>query len=164
MENYAGLSRYIQYNYKGHNERKRKGGVEKWCDYESTHEWCFCEEETVCVCVCVCVCVRVTQSCLTLCDSMDCILSGSSVHGILQARTLEWVATTLPEGEGDYILKKRVVSRHWKRQINVFCLRASRRNVPQHISHTVSLQRSILDCWISELSSNKFMLFWTKML
>ena len=32
------------------------------------------------------------QSCLTLCDPMDCSLPGSSVHGILQARTLEWVA------------------------------------------------------------------------
>ena len=32
------------------------------------------------------------QSCLTLCDPMDCSLPGSSVPGILQARTLEWVA------------------------------------------------------------------------
>ena len=44
------------------------------------------------VCVCVCVCVWVAQSCLTLCDPMDCSPSGSSVHGILQARTLGWVA------------------------------------------------------------------------
>ena len=35
---------------------------------------------------------EVTQSCLTLCDPMDCSLPGSSVHGILQARVLEWVA------------------------------------------------------------------------
>ena len=35
--------------------------------------------------------VLVTQSCLTLCDSMDCGLPGS-VHGILQARILEYVA------------------------------------------------------------------------
>ena len=33
----------------------------------------------------VCVCVLVAQSCLTLCDSMDCSLPGSSVHGIIQA-------------------------------------------------------------------------------
>ena len=32
---------------------------------------------------------EVTQSCRTLCDSMDCSPSGSSVHGILQARILE---------------------------------------------------------------------------
>ena len=34
----------------------------------------------------------ISQSCLTLCDSMYCSLPGSSVHGILQARILEWVA------------------------------------------------------------------------
>ena len=32
------------------------------------------------------------QSCPTLCDSVNCGPPGSSVHGILQARTLEWVA------------------------------------------------------------------------
>ena len=36
--------------------------------------------------------VKVTQSCPTLCDPMDCSLPGCSVHGILQARILEWVA------------------------------------------------------------------------
>ena len=35
---------------------------------------------------------EVTQSCPTLCDPMDCNLPGSSIHGILQARILEWVA------------------------------------------------------------------------
>ena len=35
---------------------------------------------------------EVTQSCLTLCDPVDCSPPGSSVHGILQARILEWVA------------------------------------------------------------------------
>ena len=34
----------------------------------------------------------VTQSCPTLCDHMDCSLPGSSVHGISQAKILEWVA------------------------------------------------------------------------
>ena len=34
----------------------------------------------------------VLQSCLTLCDPMDCSLPGSSVPGILQVRVLEWVA------------------------------------------------------------------------
>ena len=43
----------------------------------------------VCVCVCVCVCVLVAQSCLTLCDPMDCSPSSSSAHGIIQARILE---------------------------------------------------------------------------
>ena len=35
--------------------------------------------------------VTVSQSCLTLCDPTDCSAPGSSVHGILQARVLEWV-------------------------------------------------------------------------
>ena len=35
---------------------------------------------------------EVAQSCLTLGDPMDCSLSGSSVHGIFQARVLEWGA------------------------------------------------------------------------
>src|SRR5574337_1156529 len=35
---------------------------------------------------------KVAQSCLTLRDPMDCSLPGSSVHGIFQARVLEWVA------------------------------------------------------------------------
>ena len=42
--------------------------------------------------------VNVTQSCLTLCDSMDCSPAGYSVHGILQARIVEWVAITLSRG------------------------------------------------------------------
>ena len=52
----------------------------------------------VCMCVCVCmyVCVKLLQLCLTLCDPMDCCLADSSVHGILQARILEWVAMPSP--------------------------------------------------------------------
>ena len=38
----------------------------------------------------------VTQLCLTLCNPMDCGPPGSSVHGILQARILEWVACPPP--------------------------------------------------------------------
>ena len=38
------------------------------------------------------------QSCLTLCDLMDYSPPGSSVHGILQARTLEWVAIPFSRG------------------------------------------------------------------
>ena len=54
--------------------------------------------EGVCVCVCVCVCMLVTQSYTILCDPMDCSSPGSSVHGILQARTLEWVAIPFSGG------------------------------------------------------------------
>ena len=43
--------------------------------------------------------VQVPQSCPTLCDPMDCSLPGSSVHGILQARIVEWVAIPFSEKE-----------------------------------------------------------------
>ena len=42
--------------------------------------------------------VLVTQSCLTLCDPMDYSSPGSSVHGISQARILEWVAISFSRG------------------------------------------------------------------
>ena len=47
--------------------------------------------------LCMCVC-SVAKSCPTLCDPMDCSPPGSSVHGIFQARILEWVA--MPSSRG----------------------------------------------------------------
>ena len=41
---------------------------------------------------------KTLQSCPTLCDPMDCILPGASVHGVLQARILEWVTTSFSRG------------------------------------------------------------------
>ena len=41
---------------------------------------------------------EVAQSCPTLCDPVDYSPSGSSVHGILQARILEWVAISFSRG------------------------------------------------------------------
>ena len=38
------------------------------------------------------------KSCTTVCDPMDCSPPGSSVHGILQARILEWVAISFSSG------------------------------------------------------------------
>ena len=40
---------------------------------------------------------EVAQSCSTLSDPMDCSLPGSSIHGILQARVLEWGAIAFSE-------------------------------------------------------------------
>ena len=40
-------------------------------------------------------CCFISKSCLTLCDPVDCSPPGSSVHGISQARILEWVAILL---------------------------------------------------------------------
>ena len=46
----------------------------------------------------ICVCAKLLQSCPTLCNPMDCSLPGSSIHGILQARILEWVV--MPSSRG----------------------------------------------------------------
>ena len=57
---------------------------------------------------------EVTQSCLTLCDSMDCSLPGSSIHGIFQARLLEWVAMSFSRRSSwlrDWIQISRTVGR-----------------------------------------------------
>ena len=45
-----------------------------------------------------CMHAKSLQSCPALCDPMDCSLTGSSVHGILQARILEWVAMPFSRG------------------------------------------------------------------
>ena len=53
----------------------------------------------VCFWLCVCVCVHsVAQSCRTLCNIKGCSPPGSSVHGISQTRTLEWVAVSSSRG------------------------------------------------------------------
>ena len=44
------------------------------------------------------VCAKLLQLCSTVCDPMDCSPSGSSVHGILQTGTLEWIA--MPSSRG----------------------------------------------------------------
>ena len=65
--------------------------------WDGAKEWVRApQREQECVCVCVRAHMRVRavllQSCVTLCDPVDCGLPGSSVHGILQARILEWIA------------------------------------------------------------------------
>ena len=53
---------------------------------------------------------EVAQSCLTLSDLMDCSLPGSSVHGIFQARVLEWGAIAFSMSNLDSILKSRDIT------------------------------------------------------
>ena len=43
-------------------------------------------------------CSEVAQSCPTLCNAMDCSLPGFSIHGVFQARVLEWVAISFSRG------------------------------------------------------------------
>ena len=53
---------------------------------------------------------EVTQSYLTLSYSMDCSLPGSSIHGIFQARVLEWGAIAFSMTNLDSILKSRDIT------------------------------------------------------
>ena len=49
---------------------------------------------------------EVGQSCLTLCDPMDCSPPGSSVHGTFQARVLEWRAIAFSGREEEELAKE----------------------------------------------------------
>jgi len=63
----------------------------KWCSFY--WDWpCYRHS------VSLCVCAKSLQLCPTLCYPMDCSLPSSSVHGILQARILEWVAVPSSRG------------------------------------------------------------------
>ena len=48
---------------------------------------------------------EVAQSCPTLSDPMDCSLPGSSIHGIFQARVLEWGAIAFSAKGTDFLIK-----------------------------------------------------------
>ena len=56
---------------------------------------------------------EVAQSCLTLSDPMDCSLPGSSVHGIFQARVLEWGASYMDHKKLCKILKEMGIPDHF---------------------------------------------------
>ena len=71
--------------------------------------------------VCVCVCVLVAQSCLTLCDPTNCSPTDFSIHGILQAKILEW----------EVILCSRESSR-FRDRIQISCNAGGLSN---HLSH-----------------------------
>ena len=68
-----------------------------------------------------CMRAKSLQSCPTLGDPMDCSPPGFSVHGILQARVLEWVATSFSRGSS------------WPRdRIHVFCISCIGRRILHH--------------------------------
>ena len=88
-----------------------------------------------------CVHVKSLQSCLSLCDPMDHSLPGSSVHGILQARTLEWVAISSSRGSSQGPNPCLLCLLHW--QVSSFPL------VPQ---------RSLYYNWIPNVYDTKHMM------
>ena len=78
-----------------------------------------CKNNSIYVCIC---CMRVwlvTQLCPTLGDPMDCSPPGSSVHGIFQARILEWMA--IPFSRGSSWPRGRAHVSRTGRQILYYC-------------------------------------------
>ena len=81
----------------------------------------------------LCCCCLVPELCLPLCHSTDCSLPGSSVHGISQARILEWVAISFSKGS------------FWPRdQTHVSCIG---RRILYHWSPCSSLHRAEKKSW-----------------
>ena len=85
----------------------RSGLISLHLSFPKKHKSQFLVKKHTMPCFVICVhfynlrlpyCMLVTQSCLTVCDPMDCSPQGFSVHGILQGRTLEWV--TIPFSRG----------------------------------------------------------------
>ena len=100
------------------------------------------------------VVVLVTQSCPTLCDPINCIPPGSSVHGILQARILEWIVIPFSRGSSqlrDTTQVSCIASRF-------FTIWATGKNTGLHKVHSLglSIYRIILsmnrDCFQSFFS------------
>ena len=68
-------------------------GIDKQRTEHPANYSCLLKSSHLRMCVC-----SVAQSCPTLCDPVDCSLPGSPVHGIVQARILEWIAISYFRG------------------------------------------------------------------
>ena len=91
---------------------------------------------------------EVTQSCPTLCDPMDCSPPGSSVHRILQARIVEWVAISFSR-ESSQLRDQTQVSRIADRRFNLWATREA------PVSPKSSTKKHFLNeqfKWMSEIS------------
>ena len=84
----------------------------------------------------------VTQSCLTrLCDSMDCNLPGSSVHRIIVARILEWVAISFSRG-----------SSHPRDQTHISCIgKPTLPSWPSGKESTCQCRRLKFNLWVRKI-------------
>ena len=93
---------------------------------------------------------EVAQSCPTLCDPMDCSLSGSSVHGIFQARVLEWIAISFSRGSSQPRSRTQVsciAGRHftvWAKSIDVIKMKEER-EVEREVYHNRAFREAQRD-------------------
>ena len=62
-----------------------------------------CLTQNKCLIISIGVPAKPLQSCPTLCDSMDCNLPGSFVHGILQTRIVEWIVMPYSRGSSSLV-------------------------------------------------------------
>ena len=91
----------------------------------------------------MCLCAKLLESCLTLCNPMDCSLPVFLVHGILQARILEWVA--MPSS------RRSSQPRDWTMSLMSSALAEGPPGKPV----------SIRLIWLSLLKSYTFFFFWS---
>ena len=98
---------------------------------------------------------EVAQSCLTLCNLMDCSLPGSSVHGIFQSRVLEWVAISFSRGSSQPRDQTRVSHTAGRR----FTIRATREPLKGGKGITKSLKS-----WLKQNKSKRDKTFSAKYL
>ena len=90
------------------------------------------------------------QSCPALCDPMDSSLPGSSVHGIFQARVLEWVALSFSAGVGSLSLLQGIFPTQESNWVLLHCrwilYQLSYQGNPPHCYYAlpISLERELL--------------------
>ena len=95
---------------------------------------------------------EVTQPCLTLCDPTDCSLPGFSIHGIFQARILEWVAISFSRGSSrprSPALAGRFFTVCVTREAHIYCGWCSKNLATFQVEEILSdyLQKCIVDGW-----------------
>ena len=98
-----------------------------------------------------CVHAKLLQLCPTLCNPRDCSLPGSSIHGILQARTLDWV--TMPSSRGSSWSRDRTcVSCIGGRCFNLWATREAHQSKTQFSPEPVPPFRKLPQAFYSHLS------------
>ena len=87
---------------------------------------------------------------LTLCNPMDCSLPGSSVHGIFQARVLEWVAFSFFRGSSwprDWTQVSRIAGRHF----TIWATREAHRCLDTKIGKLITFVFNNCSCSVAQL-------------
>ena len=93
---------------------------------------------------CVCVCVLVAQLCLTLYDPMNCSPTSFSIHGILQAKILEWEVVLCSRG-----------SSRFRNRIQISCNAGGLFNHLSHQGSPIQNQQRIANQSLQVLSSQR---------